>query len=524
MPAHPTLSAQDGALKQQFSAGMARDDDGNALPYRLFAPQVEQGQRYPLVLFLHGAGERGDDNDAHLNLIAPVVFARAENQKERPCFICAPQVPKGKHFMHPSVEKPLLRELRRLCDTLPVDAQRIYITGLSMGGIGVWHYIGKYPRLFAAALPVAGAGDPFRVAAAGDIPVWAFHGAGDANVPVEEGISYFGLDTRQLMGSRRMVRALREAGNPNVRYTECPQGYLAAHYGASEHASWLPAYENREAMQWLFAQSKTLRYTVTPVCPGVWAVDDCWHSSFYLVQGSRRAALIDTGMGAANVKEWAQRYTPLPVICAVTHAHGDHMRRAGDFDEVYVSQREEELPEPMRPSAQIAPEKLRHIKGGDTVDLGEVTLEVHELPGHTPGSVVFVDHAHRAIFTGDAVGSGTIVLMAVPGASSVSQYRQAVRAFLPVLEQYDDYAVYGGHQVQKYGLWEDTPYVSDDMLPAQYNPVCKELLHDMICLCDGLLAGDITPQQHEKSRFDDRYSYKARYGRAEMVLWLDQIR
>lgn len=521
---HPALSSDDVALTGEFAYETAKDDRGNTLPYRLFTPQAEEGKRYPLVLYLHGAGDRGEDNEAPLTMIGAVVFARRENQRKNPCFVYVPQTPKGKHFMHPAVEGPILQELKALCARLPIDPQRIYLTGISMGGIGVWNYIAKYPRLFAAALPVAGAGDPYHMAGAGDIPVWAFHGAGDKNVPVEQGIAYYGLDSRQLMGSRRLVRALREAGNPNVRYTEYAPGYLQERYGVSEHASWWPAYQSGEVMDWLFAQSRTLRYTVSALRPGVWAADDCWNSSFYLVEGKKRAVLIDTGMGEANVKEWARQYMPLLVICAITHAHGDHMCRATDFDEVYVSQKEETLPERMRPSTHMGPETLHYIKGGDKIDLGGAALEVYELPGHTPGSVAFIDHAHRCIFTGDAVGSGTIVLMAIPGALNVSKYRAGVRAFLPVLEAHDDYAVYGGHQVQKRGLWEETAYYSDDMLMPQYNPICKELLYDMISLCDGLLDGSITPQKHEKSRFGDEYSYKARYGRAEMILFLEQIK
>ncbi|MDD3242352.1 MAG: MBL fold metallo-hydrolase [Eubacteriales bacterium] len=508
-----------------FAFAEAKDDAGKTLPYRLFSPETQENTRYPLVLVLHGAGERGDDNNEQLEQVSAVTFADPDLQAQHPCFVMAPQVPLGKSFFSPEVEAPLFAELKKLLNELPVDTDRVYITGLSMGGMGTWAYIAKYPRLFAAAMPIAGAGDPFTVPQAGNIPIWAFHGAGDPVVSVSEGKTYFsGTASGTGFGTRALVRAMRNAGNRNVRYTEYADGYMAQHYKKGEHWSWVPAYTDPQAREWLFAQRRDSRTRVRQVQPGLWCMDDCWNDSLYLVQGKERAVLIDTGMGERNMHEFAAQYTPLPVACAITHAHGDHMMRAGDFDEVYVSQKEELLPERMRPSTQLRPETIRYIKGGDTIDLGGVTLEVVEMPGHTPGSVAFVDHAHKAIFTGDAVSSGTIVLMAIPGAWDVKPFRAALVEFLPVLEKYEDYAVYGGHGVQEAGVWEEADFLSDSRGVGVYNPICKEMVQDMIALCDGLLDGSVVPVQHDWNERLGRYSTKAQLGRAGMVLFPEQIR
>jgi predicted peptidase len=220
--------------------------DGKTLPYRLLKPlNYDPKEKYPLVVFLHGAGERGDDNDKQLLHGVPE-FLTAENRKDYPCFLIAPQCPEGKKWVdvdwsaesevQPKEPSESMRLTLGLIDQMqkdyPIDAKRIYVTGLSMGGYGTWDVIARKPDLFAAAVPICGGGDETTASKIAKIPIWAFHGAKDPAVNVSR--------------TRRMIAALKKAGG-EPKYTEYPD---------EGHASWVPAYKDAAMMKWLFAQKK----------------------------------------------------------------------------------------------------------------------------------------------------------------------------------------------------------------------------------------------------------------------------
>ncbi len=233
-------------LELLYEAKEFISDDGDTLRYRIMLPpDMADGQEYPLVLFLHGAGERGSDNTAQLTWGLDA-FADEDFRSDHPAIVIAPQAPEqtfwanlnwreeGTRLMdEPS--KPLALTYKLLLSTIseyPVDENRIYITGLSMGGFGTWDLIARYPDLFAAAMPICGGGDPAKAHLLTDMPIWAFHGALDNVVPPEL--------------SRDMIDAIREAGGlPG--YTEYPD---------MDHFSWIPAYGDRFALDWMFSQSK----------------------------------------------------------------------------------------------------------------------------------------------------------------------------------------------------------------------------------------------------------------------------
>ncbi len=221
-----------------------------ALPYRLVRPEgVEADKKYPLVLLLHGGGERGSDNAKTLvwfwDAKKPSLLTREEFVREK-AFAVIPQCPDGKQWVDvpwdkgsyttPKISEPLkltFELLDALLVDLPIDPDRVYVTGLSMGGYGTFDMVQRRPDLFAAAVPVCGGGDPSRAVAS--VPFWVFHGEKDQVVPVS--------------GSRDMVAALRKAkGKP--RYTE---------YAGVGHNSWSPAFEERELWSWLFAQRRPAR-------------------------------------------------------------------------------------------------------------------------------------------------------------------------------------------------------------------------------------------------------------------------
>src|SRR5262245_29799119 len=160
---------------------------GGKLLYRLYSPKHATAEsRLPLLLFLHGAGERGDDNAAQLKHGVKQMLAL---QEKYPCFIVAPQCPKGKKWnevdwhaqSHATPEKPsdsfvsLIPLLETLRKELPVGPKRLYVTGLSMGGYGTWDLISRLPGTFAASVPICGGGDESKASAIAKDPQWIFH-------------------------------------------------------------------------------------------------------------------------------------------------------------------------------------------------------------------------------------------------------------------------------------------------------------------------------------------------------------
>ena len=238
------LSAQDH--RDRFEPRVFQSGDARLL-YRLLLPKhVDPSKtKYPLVLFLHGAGERGDDNRKQL-VHGAAEFASDEVMAQYPCFVVAPQCPSGqqwvdtpwsadRHTMPAKPSEPMrltLELVEKLKSELPVDEERIYVTGLSMGGFGTWDAIQRSPRVFAAAAPVCGGGDTALAERIKEVPIWAFHGDTDTVVKPQR--------------SRDMIAAIKAAGG-SPRYTEYPK---------TGHDSWKATYANRELYAWMFAQRR----------------------------------------------------------------------------------------------------------------------------------------------------------------------------------------------------------------------------------------------------------------------------
>jgi predicted peptidase len=229
--------------RDRFEARIFKDAAGKTLPYRLLSPkEIKPGEKYPLVLFFHGAGECGTDNDKQL-VHGMNDFASDEIMAKYPAFVVAPQCPEGEQWVdtpwtadsHTMKEKPTealrlsLELVEKLAKELPVDTNRLYITGLSMGGFGVWDAIQRHPDRFAAAVPICSGGDPAFAEKIKHVPVWAFHGDSDTTV--------------KLKRSREMIDALTKAGG-NPKYTE---------YAKTGHDSWTKTYADPKMYEWLFA-------------------------------------------------------------------------------------------------------------------------------------------------------------------------------------------------------------------------------------------------------------------------------
>jgi len=220
--------------------------DGHTLPYRLLKPAgYDPAIKYPLVVFLHGSGERGADNEKQMSHCIPQ-FASEENRKNNPCFLIAPQCPENSkwsdvdwdadaHTLPQAMSDPgrlTIELVESIASEYSIDKKRLYITGLSMGGFGTWDLIARFPDLFAAAIPICGGADEATAEKIKHIPIWAFHGAKDVIVKPAR--------------SRNMVAALEKVGG-KPKYTEYP------HVG---HDSWNPAYRDPESLKWLFAQTR----------------------------------------------------------------------------------------------------------------------------------------------------------------------------------------------------------------------------------------------------------------------------
>ena len=225
----------------------AKDAEPVDFAYRLLKPAaIAPGARYPLVIFLHGAGERGNDNLNQLKYF-PTWIAQPSARQAHPCFVLAPQCRDDQKWADvdwskiestplsatPTVD--MLAVIAALEETIrrePVDPTRIYLTGLSMGGYGSWDLAARMPDRFAAVLPICGGGDEATAAKIKDLPIWCFHGDADTAVRVER--------------SRTMIEALRAAGGA-PKYSEL---------AGVGHDSWTPAYRDPEVLAWLFAQKK----------------------------------------------------------------------------------------------------------------------------------------------------------------------------------------------------------------------------------------------------------------------------
>jgi predicted peptidase len=235
-----TLAPRPAQDVDGFVARGFKGANGVTLPYRLFVPERKTGGSLPAIVYLHGAAGAGTDNLKQItggNTLGTHVWTTKEMQARYPAFVIAPQAPVGERWSTTTLQLApsaslALELLTSLSKEFSIDADRIYLIGQSLGGFGTWDLVTKRPELFAAAVPLCGGGDPARVPAARNVPIWVFHGEADQTVPV--------------VRSREMVAALRAAGSA-VKYTEYP---------TVGHNVWTVAFAERELPDWLFAQRR----------------------------------------------------------------------------------------------------------------------------------------------------------------------------------------------------------------------------------------------------------------------------
>jgi pimeloyl-ACP methyl ester carboxylesterase len=246
---HPSAQAQNPVaskfLYRQFQS------DTRPFPYRLFVPDpYDENKKYPIVLTLHGSGESGTDNERHVNLNGVATcWAQTAFQNNHPCFIVSPQSTGGWGFAS------VMHMMDSLVREFSIDTNRIYITGLSMGGYGTWTYISEYPGYFAAAMPVCGGLSDYasKIPNMEHIPVWNHHGSNDAVVPTAF--------------SRDIFLAYENAGLPVAYAGGKPDSikknllkdkidYIYTEYGGIAHDVWHTVYSDSLVLEWMFAQRK----------------------------------------------------------------------------------------------------------------------------------------------------------------------------------------------------------------------------------------------------------------------------
>ncbi|MBX2845536.1 MAG: dienelactone hydrolase family protein [Saprospiraceae bacterium] len=201
----------------------------NGLDYYLYLPEnYNKADALPFMLFLHGAGERGDSIEQLLQWGPPKKVANGESM---PFIIASPQCPTNKYWPQDDQLDRLVALMDHVEANYKVDPKRVYVTGLSMGGYGTWYLSARYNDRIAAAAPICGGGELDSAAAIAEVPIWAFHGAKDPVVP--------------LVRSSEMVDAVNAAGG-NAKLTIYPD---------EEHLSWRPAYANDSLYTWLLSHS-----------------------------------------------------------------------------------------------------------------------------------------------------------------------------------------------------------------------------------------------------------------------------
>jgi len=232
--------------RSTFLKQVYKGKDDRMIPYQFLVPEsLNTDHMYPLLVFLHGAGELGDDNSRQ-TVNFPENFLSEESMRDYPCFVIAPQCPgtdawvsfpdypeNTKTTLDPTAAAVITIELiERLLKEYNIDGRRIYITGISLGGEGTFDMAGRRPDLFAAAVPICGIADPDKAARMKEVPFWIFHGEKDDINPVKY--------------SRMIFKILTDLGG-SPKYTE---------YEGAGHDIWQRAYNEPDLLPWIFKQHK----------------------------------------------------------------------------------------------------------------------------------------------------------------------------------------------------------------------------------------------------------------------------
>jgi predicted peptidase len=228
-PSNKTSDEQKTSSKQSASKFQGEITIQVEMDYLVYLPETyaDNKNKWPLVVFLHGSGESGSDLEK-VKVHGPPKHVEAG--EKFPFILVSPQASSARRGWEPAVLNAMIDQL---ISTHRIDSDRIYLTGLSMGGYGTWAMAQAYPEKFAAIMPICGGGDATKASLVKHLPIWIFHGEKDEAVPVQR--------------SEEMVKALQECGSANVKFTR---------YAEVGHDSWTETYCNPEVWSWLLQQTK----------------------------------------------------------------------------------------------------------------------------------------------------------------------------------------------------------------------------------------------------------------------------
>jgi predicted peptidase len=206
-------------------------DNGKSVPFLLYLPRdyTSKETNWPVMLFLHGRGESAGP----LSIVAKWGPPRLAERENLGYILVSPQCPQKESWAQPGQQELLLKLLDHILEHYKTDKDRIYLTGLSMGGYGSWRLAADHPERFAAVVPICGAGKPEDAEKLKELPIWVFHGTEDKAVPFQRSVE--------------MVEAIRKAGGEKIRFTSLE--YIG-------HNSWEAAYNTPELYEWLNKQKR----------------------------------------------------------------------------------------------------------------------------------------------------------------------------------------------------------------------------------------------------------------------------
>lgn len=234
------------------------------------------------------------------------------------------------------------------------------------------------------------------------------------------------------------------------------------------------------------------KYSSILVEKDIWHISDYRGDSFYLIIGENKAILFDTGMGEGNLREYVQSLTNKPIDVVISHAHWDHIMQADQFDKVYINPKEIEIIKIF--NMPIDYSRFLNIKEGDIIDIGGRTLEIIEVPGHTPGSIVLLDKEQRILFSGDATGSGH-TWMQLPGCLPLTVYLKSLYKLVDRINDFEK--IYNGHLSQRNGV-----------------PFSSDYLYDLIKAVEKVINGELNGEPYPYGNFGGLY---VTYGSATLV-------
>ena len=486
-----------------------KSDNTKTMNYQYYDPIAVKGvsadEQYPLILFLHGSGECGNNNRAQLKANKGAVAYLADDLfAENPCYVIAPQLydrAGGLGFCEDNNSALIMQMLEEFIAAHPnVDPDRIYVQGLSQGGRGTWDLILRYPTYFAAAIPICGNANEWldndeAWAGLKNMPIWTCVASDDGTR---------GTDTAAA------VAELRENGNTSVKF----YNYNAGSVVPNPHHSWELVYEDYEIYTWLFQQTnartnngeinpRTL-YTHEKYNDDITIVYDYDVDPMYLIEKEDKALLIDTGMGSGDLYQYivdnVLENKDVPIDIYFPHNHGDHTGDLPDFigkdqlKHVYVHENDSAsiIRKMGSDPADIA--KVTLIDDGDTIDLGGEPFEFITVFGHTAGHTVGLWKDY--LFTSDAIGSGYVWM----AGGCIEDYVDQLQHLNDRIEGMS-LTVLGGH--------------------AQYRgTMTEQYVKDILECAKGIVDGTITGRLYERSTLGSRIGT---YGTASIVYMPENI-